>query len=113
MKRWAQLQAGRMSLEEASKAMDDITMPGVSASQPPGNSPEKSPLALPGPPPIGNGATPPQPAAEPLSATHFLQVEGMVTAEVLSDDEEYAEVRFLLPFKTIVGISIVVCSSTS
>ena len=26
--------------------------------------------------------------------TPFLQVEGMVTADVLADDEEYAEVRY-------------------
>ena len=66
--------------------MNTITMPGVSASQPPGQGASPSPghatLALP-PPPAAPTAAPPTP---------FLQVEGMVTAEVLTDDEEYAEV---------------------
>ena len=42
-------------------------------------------------------ALPPAPAPAPATATDaapsaYLQVEGMVTAEVLTDDEEYQEV---------------------
>ena len=59
--------------------MNTISMPGQSASQPPGASPSpQQTLALPAPP--------------PLTATPFLQIAGMVTAEVLTDDEEYLEV---------------------
>lgn len=59
--------------------MNTISMPGVSASQPPGTSPSpQAPLALPAPP--------------PLTATPYLQIVGMLTAEVLADDEEYSEV---------------------
>ena len=60
--------------------MNTISMPGQSASQPPGASPSpQETLALPAPP--------------PLAPTSYLQIVGMVTAEVLADDEEYSEVR--------------------
>jgi hypothetical protein len=75
------LQLGQSSLEAATEAMNTISMPGLSASEPPEASPGM--LALP-PPPIAT--TPPAPQ------TPYLQVVGMVTAEVLTDDEEYAEV---------------------
>ena len=55
--------------------------------------------SLPPPPATGGPASNFAPAAGP---TAYLQVEGMVTAEVLGDDEEYAEVRLAIccPFKT-------------
>lgn len=85
-----------MTLEEATQAMNTITMPGVSASQPPGQgaspSPGHAPLALPPPPAAPTAAAP----------TPFLQVEGMVTAEVLTDDEEYAEVGPLWILKLVI-----------
>ena len=84
------LQLGRSTLQEATEAMNTISMPGQSASQPPGASPSpQGTLALPAPP--------------PLAATQYLQIVGMVTAEVLTDNEEYSEVsynssRTLAPF---------------
>ena len=77
------MQLGQSTLQEATEAMNTISMPGVSASQPPGASPSpQAPLALPAPP--------------PLAATPYLQIVGMVTAEVLADDEEYSEVSFVM-----------------
>ena len=77
------LQLGQSTLQEATEAMNTISMPGQSASQPPGTSPSpQGTLALPAPP--------------PLAATPYLQIVGMVTAEVLMDDEEHSEVSFAL-----------------
>ena len=71
--------------------MNAINVPGLSASAPPvvggGTSPGPAalPTALPAAPPIASGTQ--------SGPTCFLQVEGMVTPEVLADDAEYAEVR--------------------
>lgn len=76
--------------------MNTISMPGVSASQPPGSSPSpQAPLALPAPP--------------PLPATPYLQITGMVNAEVLADDEEYAEVCSKLNLEHITLINQFAC----
>ena len=59
------------------------------------------------PPPTMGGVSPPPPIAGMTSSggapTQYLQVEGMVTAEVLTDDEEYAEVGLVF----VLGPSIV------
>lgn len=88
-----------MTLEQAEEAMNSIHMPGAtSASAPPTASPQGN-LALPSPPPAappGGLPGPPAPQGEfapPAGPTPFLQVEGMVTADVLMGDAEYAEVR--------------------
>ncbi len=53
---------------------------------------------LPGPPAMAMPAPaaapgPMAPSVEPAAATPYLEVNGMVTPEVLMDDEEYKEVR--------------------
>ena len=59
--------------------------------------------ALPGPPILAVPAPvaapgPMAPSVEPAAATPYLEVNGMVTPEVLMDDEEYKEVGpFLVP----------------
>lgn len=53
-------------------------------------------------------------AVPSLGATPFLQVEGMVTPDVLADDQEYLDVRFLpllclcLPFMSSPPFRVVV-----
>lgn len=95
------LQAGNMSLEQAEEAMNSIHMPGAtSASAPPTASPQ--PGDVPALPPPPDAAAPPPaglpgPPAAPGAPTVFLQVVGMVTANVLADDAEYAEVSSLVP----------------
>ena len=51
--------------------------------------PAPAPAAAPGPM---------APSVEPAAATPYLEVNGMVTPEVLMDDEEYKEVGPFLPF---------------
>ena len=72
--------------------------PGAVPGGPPQGYAGLPPQGLPGPPPtMGGGPSPgaPPPGFVPPSGspTPFLQVEGMVTAEVLRDDGEYAEVH--------------------
>ena len=41
------------------------------------------------------GLPPPMQSTPNVQPTQFLQIGGMVTADVLADDEEYSEVRWL------------------
>ena len=78
------------------------------------------------PAPAAAGLTPPAPALVPAATaaavaatgapetpTEFIQVEGMVTAEVLADDEEYSEVGCGLLCTSPSAMSFVLCCAMS
>lgn len=80
------LQKGEMSLEDAAQAGMPSAAPVVAQGTPAAAAAavvaQAQAPGLPGPPPV------------PQVATQYLMVTGMVTAEVLADDEEYSEVRY-------------------
>jgi len=77
-------QKGEMSLEDAAQAGMPSAAPVVAQGTPAAAAAavvaQAQAPGLPGPPPV------------PQVATQYLMVTGMVTAEVLADDEEYSEV---------------------
>lgn len=99
-------QAGDMAAMEYQLQQAGVALPAISASAPPDPFAPQAPL----PPAPALFAGAPTPAAAPAASasaeapaeapaqvpTAFLQVEGMVTADVLVDETEYREVRHTL-----------------
>ncbi|KAK9915773.1 hypothetical protein WJX75_003978 [Coccomyxa subellipsoidea] len=92
-------QAGDMQAMEYQLQQANLTVPGLNApsmASPAAAAAAASPatLPLPPPPPLAQAQAPVNMAAsvEPGAPTQYLQVTGMVTPDVLVDDEEYNEV---------------------
>ena len=99
-------QAGDMAAMEYQLQQAGVALPGISASAPPDPGaaqaplppapapfPAGAPIAGAGPTATGAPAAPAPPAPVP---TAFLEVAGMVTPDVLVDEQEYREVRCLI-----------------
>lgn len=81
-------------------AMPNMGMPAPAAAPPmmPQGFPGMPGVQLPGPPSVGSMGGGVDPMATPIP-TPFLGVNGMITADVLTSDEEYKEVSQWARFK--------------
>ncbi|BDA43929.1 probable splicing factor U2af large subunit B at C-terminar half [Coccomyxa sp. Obi] len=92
-------QAGDMQAMEYQLQQANLSVPGLNAPAAASPalgaaaaSPAASRLPLPPPPAIAQAPVNMAASVEPSAPTQYLQVTGMVTPDVLADDEEYAEV---------------------